>query len=92
MISELKNLTIIRKNGTIPSVPFLAIKEKVLGKISENSFIKTKKAERDQLKKEVNSIISNLKQSLSSLIFLFHQLRKDSPPVYSNSFFEDTEP
>jgi len=32
MISELKNLTIIRKNGTIPSVPFLAIKEKVLGK------------------------------------------------------------
>ena len=34
--------------------------EKVLGKISENSFIKTKKAEREQLKKEVNSIISNL--------------------------------
>ena len=34
--------------------------EKVLGKISENSFIKTKKAEREQIKKEVNSIISNL--------------------------------
>ncbi len=32
MISELKNLTIIRKNGIIPEIPFLAIKEKILGK------------------------------------------------------------
>lgn len=31
-IVEEKNLTIIRKNGTIPSVPFLLIKEKLLGK------------------------------------------------------------
>ena len=31
-ILEKNNLTIIRKNGTIPSVPFLAIKEKILGK------------------------------------------------------------
>lgn len=31
-IIEEKNLTIIRKNGTIPSVPFLLIKEKILGK------------------------------------------------------------
>lgn len=29
---ELKNLTIIRKNGPIPVVPFLPIKEKILGK------------------------------------------------------------
>jgi probable rRNA maturation factor len=29
---EHKNLTIIRKNGTLPNVPFLAIKEKILGK------------------------------------------------------------
>lgn len=32
MILEKHNLTVIRKNGTIPSVPFLAIKEKILGK------------------------------------------------------------
>ncbi len=32
MISEQKNLTVIRKNGALPSVPFLAIKEKILGK------------------------------------------------------------
>ena len=31
-IREEHNLTVIRKNGTIPFVPFLAIKEKVLGK------------------------------------------------------------
>jgi rRNA maturation RNase YbeY len=31
-ISEQKNLTVIRKNGTLPSVPFLSIKEKILGK------------------------------------------------------------
>lgn len=31
-IIEYKNLTVIRKNGTIPVVPFLAIKEKILGK------------------------------------------------------------
>lgn len=30
--SELHNLTIVRKNGTIPVVPFLHIKEKILGK------------------------------------------------------------
>ncbi len=30
--SELHNLTVIRKNGTIPNVPFLSIKEKILGK------------------------------------------------------------
>lgn len=29
---EEKNLTIIRKNGIIPSVPFLTMKEKILGK------------------------------------------------------------
>lgn len=31
-IVEHKNLTIIRKNGVIPVVPFLSIKEKILGK------------------------------------------------------------
>ena len=31
-ILEEKNLTVIRKNGTIPSLPFLPIKEKILGK------------------------------------------------------------
>lgn len=31
-ISEQKNLTLIRKNGTIPLVPFLQIKESILGK------------------------------------------------------------
>lgn len=31
-ILEQKNLTIIRKNGTIPSLPFLPIKEAILGK------------------------------------------------------------
>ena len=29
---ELKNLTVIRKNGIIPVIPFLPIKEKILGK------------------------------------------------------------
>lgn len=32
MILENKNLTVIRKNGTLPSLPFLSIKEKLLGK------------------------------------------------------------
>lgn len=32
MIHEIPNLTIIRKNGAIPQVPFLFIKEKILGK------------------------------------------------------------
>lgn len=32
MILEEKNLTVIRKNGTIPSLPFLPIKEKILGR------------------------------------------------------------
>jgi rRNA maturation RNase YbeY len=32
MILEEKNLTVIRKNGTLPNVPFLHIKEKLLGK------------------------------------------------------------
>lgn len=31
-IRELKNLTIIRKKGTLPDMPFLPIKEKILGK------------------------------------------------------------
>ena len=31
-ILEENNLTVIRKNGTIPNVPFLSIKEKILGK------------------------------------------------------------
>ncbi|MEK7500000.1 MAG: rRNA maturation RNase YbeY [Patescibacteria group bacterium] len=31
-LRELYNLTIVRKNGTIPDVPFLPIKEKILGK------------------------------------------------------------
>lgn len=29
---ELHNLTLVRKNGTLPDVPFLTIKEKILGK------------------------------------------------------------
>ena len=29
---EVKNLTVIRKNGTLPALPFLSIKEKLLGK------------------------------------------------------------
>jgi ssRNA-specific RNase YbeY (16S rRNA maturation enzyme) len=32
MITEFKNLTVIRKNGRLPSLPYLSIKEKVLGK------------------------------------------------------------
>ncbi len=31
-LRELHNLTIVRKNGPIPVVPFLSIKEKILGK------------------------------------------------------------
>jgi probable rRNA maturation factor len=31
-ILENKNLTVVRKNGTLPSLPFLSIKEKLLGK------------------------------------------------------------
>jgi probable rRNA maturation factor len=31
-ILETKNLTVIRKNGTLPNVPFLEIKNKLLGK------------------------------------------------------------
>lgn len=31
-ILETKNLTVIRKNGTLPNVPFLEIKDKLLGK------------------------------------------------------------
>ena len=31
-IEEYKNLTVIRKNGMIPLIPFLSIKEKILGK------------------------------------------------------------
>jgi probable rRNA maturation factor len=31
-ILETKNLTVIRKRGALPSVPFLPIKEKILGK------------------------------------------------------------
>lgn len=31
-IIELKNLTIIRKRGVIPEIPFFTIKEKILGK------------------------------------------------------------
>jgi rRNA maturation RNase YbeY len=32
MILEKNNLTVIRKNGTLPAIPFLSIKEKLLGK------------------------------------------------------------
>jgi rRNA maturation RNase YbeY len=32
MITELKNLTVIRKNGRLPTLPYLSIKEKILGK------------------------------------------------------------
>jgi rRNA maturation RNase YbeY len=31
-LTELHNLTVIRKNGTLPEVPYLAIKETLLGK------------------------------------------------------------
>ncbi len=31
-LQELHNLTVIRKNGTLPEIPYLAIKEKLLGK------------------------------------------------------------
>lgn len=31
-IIEQKNITIIRKNGPLPTIPFLRIKEKILGK------------------------------------------------------------
>lgn len=34
-ILETKNLTVIRKNGTLPNVPFLEIKDKLLGKSYE---------------------------------------------------------
>lgn len=34
-ILETNHLTVIRKNGTLPNVPFLAIKEKLLGKTYE---------------------------------------------------------
>ena len=39
MILEKNNLTVIRKNGTIPSVPFLPIKETLLGKKYELTVI-----------------------------------------------------
>lgn len=32
MVLEEKHLTVIRKNGTLPSLPFLSIKETILGK------------------------------------------------------------
>ena len=38
-IREQKNLTVIRKNGTLPSVPFLSIKEKILGKRYELTIV-----------------------------------------------------
>lgn len=38
-IIELKNLTIIRKKGIIPEIPFLDIKEKILGKKYEVTVI-----------------------------------------------------
>lgn len=38
-IIELKNLTVIRKNGSLPDVPFLSIKEKILGKKYELTII-----------------------------------------------------
>lgn len=31
-LTEYKNLTLVRKGGTIPDLPFLIIKEKILGK------------------------------------------------------------
>ncbi len=31
-LQELKNLTLIRKTGPLPDIPFLSIKEKILGK------------------------------------------------------------
>lgn len=34
-ILESNNLTVIRKNGTLPAVPFLSMKEKILGKSYE---------------------------------------------------------
>lgn len=36
---EHKHLTLIRKNGTLPNVPFLAIKEKILGKTYDLTII-----------------------------------------------------
>jgi probable rRNA maturation factor len=38
-IIELKNITILRKGGIIPDIPFLAIKEKILGKKYEVTVI-----------------------------------------------------
>jgi rRNA maturation RNase YbeY len=38
-ILETKNLTLIRKNGPIPVVPFLLIKEKILGKKYELTIV-----------------------------------------------------
>lgn len=39
MILEKKNLTVIRKNGTLPTLPFLSIKEKLLGKTYDLTII-----------------------------------------------------
>lgn len=39
MVLEEKNLTVIRKNGTIPSLPFLSIKEAILGKSYELTIV-----------------------------------------------------
>lgn len=39
MILEKNNLTVIRKNGTLPRLPFLSIKEELLGKDYELNVI-----------------------------------------------------
>ncbi len=52
---ELHNLTIVRKNGPIPVVPFLPIKEKILGKNYNLSIIFcTKEESRERNKKYRN--------------------------------------
>ncbi|MEN9338098.1 MAG: hypothetical protein RIQ41_412 [Candidatus Parcubacteria bacterium] len=51
-ILEKNNLTVLRKNGTIPSVPFLAIKEKILGKNYSLTVIFCTPAESQERNKE----------------------------------------
>lgn len=50
-IQETKNLTIIRKGGTIPNLPFSSIKEKLLGKKYSLTIIFCTKKESQTLNK-----------------------------------------
>ena len=61
MTLELHNLSISIQNGTLPSVPFLAIKEKVLGKAYELSiaFVSPSRAQALNIERRNKDYIPN---------------------------------